>query len=207
MLDQILSLITQVYDIPALIAWGGYTILFAIIFAETGLLIGFFLPGDSLLISAGLFAALGQLDIFILLIVLIPAAIIGDAVGYTIGARLGSRLYSRKDSFFFRKKHLIAAKAFYDKHGGKTIILARFIPVIRTFAPVVAGAAGMTYKHFATYNIIGATLWVGGVTLLGYFLGGVVPDLEHNILYLVGAVIVLSLVPVALEYLKMRRNG
>jgi len=205
MLDQLSSLILQVYDIPALIAWGGYTVLFLIIFAETGLLIGFFFPGDSLLISAGLFAALGRLDLVTLLVLLIPAAIIGDAVGYTIGARLGARLYRKKDSFFFRKKHLAAAKAFYEKHGGKTIILARFVPVIRTFAPVVAGAAGMTYKQFAAYNVIGGVLWVGGVILLGYFLGGIVPDLEHNILYLVVTVVVLSLVPVALEYLKMRR--
>src|SRR3989344_1310802 len=139
MLEFFSNFIHSVYDVPALIAWGGYTVLALIIFAETGLMFGFFLPGDSLLITAGLFAATGQLDFLMLNLILVPAAILGDALSYLIGSKLGKALYDRPDSVFFRRSHLLKAKAFYEKHGGKTIIMARFVPVVLTFAPVVAG--------------------------------------------------------------------
>lgn len=205
MLDQITALVLKVYDIPALIAWAGYAGLAFIVFAETGLFFGFFLPGDSLLISAGLFAAAGHLDILLLNAILIPAAIVGDAVGYAFGSRFGRKLYERKDSFFFRRSHLMRAKAFYEKHGGKTIVLARFVPVVRTFAPIVAGVAEMPYSKFASYNIFGGILWVAGTTLLGYFLGRVIPDIEKHLLIIIGVVIVLSFLPVVKEYWKERK--
>ncbi len=205
MLDYLTGLFLKFYDIPALIALGGYVGLALIVFAETGLMVGFFLPGDSLLITAGLFAALGQLDIVLLNAILIPAAVLGDAFGYWFGSRVGRRLYERKDSFFFRRSHLLHAKAFYEKHGGKTIVLARFVPVVRTFAPIVAGVAEMPYSKFAPYNIFGAILWVGGTTLLGFSLGRVIPDIEKHLLIVIGVVIVLSFLPVFKEFWEERK--
>ena len=178
--------------------------MFVIVFAETGLLIGFFLPGDSLLVTAGLFAATGQLDIVQLNLALMVAAILGDATGYWIGYRAGMAIYSRPDSFFFRRKHLNAAHQFYEKHGGKTIIIARFMPIIRTFAPVVAGAGTMSYRRFATYNVIGGIGWVASMTLTGYFLGRAVPDLDKHLHLVVAAVIFLSLLPGIIAYLRER---
>ncbi len=175
-----------------------------IVFAETGLLIGFFLPGDSLLVIAGTFAAKGELNILWLNLALIAAAILGDATGYWIGFRAGKAIYSRPDSFFFRKRHLMAAHDFYEKHGGKTIIIARFMPIIRTFAPVVAGAGTMSYPRFATYNVVGGAGWVASMTLAGYFLGKAVPDLDRHIHLVVAAVIFLSLLPAIIAYLKAR---
>lgn len=206
MIEPITAFISQLYDIPALIRTVGYVGLAFIIFAETGLFFGFFLPGDSLLVSAGLFAATGQLNIALLLVILVPAAIIGDAVGYTFGARVGKSLYNRKSSMLFRREHLEAAKAFYDKHGGKTIVLARFVPVIRTFAPIVAGAAEMPYHTFFMFNALGGALWVGGMLLLGFFLGSVIPDIEKNVLIVVAIVVAISLIPVVLEWYKMRHK-
>ncbi|MFH0971995.1 MAG: VTT domain-containing protein [Candidatus Micrarchaeota archaeon] len=206
MLDQIGALLNQIYDVKAIIQWGGYAALVFIVFAETGLMIGFFLPGDSLLVTAGLFAATGVLDIWTLLFLLIPAAIIGDAVNYYIGKKLGTALYERKDSRFFRKAHLLKAKAFYDKHGGKTIVLARFVPVVRTFAPTVAGVSGMSYPAFAMYNILGAILWVGSMTGIGYFLGNTVPDIEKNIIFVIAIVIFLSFLPAIYELWKHGRK-
>ncbi len=206
MFEQLADLIRQVYDIPSIIAWGGYGILAAIIFAETGLMFGFFLPGDSLLVTAGLFAATGQLDFLMLNLILVPAAIIGDALGYFIGSRMGKTLYSRPDSFFFRRSHLLKAKAFYEKHGGKTIIMARFIPVVRTFAPVVAGVAEMPYLRFASFNIIGGLLWVVGLTSIGYGLGRVIPNLEKYLYILVAIVILLSFTPVFYEWWKEHKK-
>ena len=180
MLDLIQSFFKTLYNVPELIRWGGMIGLVAIVFAETGLMIGFFLPGGSLLVTAGLFAAKGDLNIVWLNLALIPAAIAGDAVGYWIRYRAGKALYSRPNSFLFRREHLIAAHSFYEKHGGKTIIIARFMPIFRTFAPVVAGAAEMTYRRFAVFNITGGVLWVLSMTLTGYFLGLAVPDLEAH---------------------------
>lgn len=187
-----------------LIAWGGYIVLFIIIFAETGLLIGFFLPGDSLLVTAGLLASAGMLDIVWLNALLIPAAIIGDATGYMIGYRSGKRLLNRPDSRFFKRSHVEKTQEFYAKHGGKTIVLARFVPLVRTFAPVVAGIAQMPYKEFALYNVFGGIFWIASTTLLGYFLGNLIPDIEKYLHYVIGAVILLSLLPVIIEVLKAR---
>ena len=207
MLDLIQSFFKTLYNVPELIRWGGMFGLILIVFAETGLMIGFFLPGDSLLVTAGLFAAKGDLNIVWLNVSLILAAIIGDAVGYWIGYRTGKALYSRPNSFFFRREHLIKTHEFYEKHGGKTIIIARFMPIFRTFAPVVAGAAEMTYRNFATYNIAGGILWVTSMTLTGYFLGLAVPDLEKHIHIVVAVVIFLSLLPALIAWGKAKLDA
>jgi membrane-associated protein len=187
---------------------GGYIALFLIIFAETGLLIGFFLPGDSLLVTTGLLIATGVVDlnIYFLNVLLIAAAIIGDALGYYIGKKMGHKLYDKPDGKIFKKEHIIKTHEFYEKHGGKTIIIARFIPIVRTFAPVVAGAADMTYKKFATYNIIGGVLWITSTTFLGYILGNTIPNITSYLHYIIGAVIILSILPPIIEILKERKK-
>jgi membrane-associated protein len=149
----------------------GYLGVFAIIFAESGLFFGFFLPGDSLLLTAGLLASRGLMNIWILLIILPIAAILGDNVGYWFGKKTGPRIFNRENSRLFKRKNLLAAKAFYDKHGGKTLVIARFMPFIRTFVPIVAGAVEMEYRKFFTWNVVGGILWGVGVTLVGYFIG------------------------------------
>jgi membrane-associated protein len=159
------------FDLEQLILTVGYVGLFAIVFAESGLFFGFFLPGDSLLLTAGLLASRGLLDIAILLAILFPAAVLGDTVGYWFGAKVGPPLFKREESLFFKPKNLMAAKAFYDKHGGKTITLARFMPFVRTFAPIVAGAVKMEYRRFLFFNLLGGVVWAIGMTLLGYYLG------------------------------------
>jgi len=210
-LDLIKELVTDffrtVYNVPELIRLGGLLGLVLIVFAETGLMVGFFLPGDSLLVTAGLFAAKGDLDIVWLNVALIAAAIVGDATGYWIGYRTGKALYSRPNSFFFRREHLIKTHEFYERHGGKTIIIARFMPIVRTFAPVVAGAAEMTYRRFALYNVVGGIGWVLSMTLTGYFLGRAVPDLEQHIHIVVAVVIGLSLLPALIAWLKAKMNA
>ena len=208
MVELIQDLFRTLYNVPELIRIGGLLGLTIIVFAETGLLVGFFLPGDSLLVTAGLFAAKGDLDIVWLNVVLILAAIVGDAVGYWIGLRAGKALYNRPNSFFFRREHLIKTHEFYEKHGGKTIIIARFMPIVRTFAPTVAGAAAMTYRKFAAYNVVGAILWVMSMTLTGYFLGQIFGEvLERNIHVLVAVVIFLSLLPAIIAYLREKAKG
>jgi membrane-associated protein len=194
-LELIQELFRRLYNVPELIRMGGLVGLAAIVFAETGLMVGFFLPGDSLLVTAGLFAAKGDLNIVWLNLVVMAAAIAGDATGYWIGRRAGHALYSRPNSFFFRKQHLVKTHEFYEKHGGKTIVIARFVPIIRTFAPVVAGAAEMTYRQFAIYNVFGGLGWVLSMTLSGYFLGRAVPDIDKHIHIVVAVVIFLSLLP------------
>jgi membrane-associated protein len=203
---DIIAMITTPEGFREMIAWGGYIVLFVIVFAETGLLIGFFLPGDSLLVTAGLLASTDAfgLNIGVLNALLIPAAIIGDAVGYSIGLRSGKRLLARPDSRLFKREHLEKTQAFYDKHGGKTIVLARFVPLVRTFAPVVAGLARMPYRTFAMFNITGGVLWIASTTLLGYFLGRSIPDIEKYIHYVIGVVILLSLIPIVIEFVKHR---
>lgn len=185
--------------------------LFFIIFAETGLAVGFFLPGDSLLVVAGLFAAAGKLNIFVLLISLFIAGILGDLVGYLTGRRMGKTIFSRPKSRIFNPSHLIKAQKFYEKYGGKTIILARFVPIVRTFAPIVAGAAEMPYRNFAIYNIFGSFLWIFSMLLAGYFLGGIVETafgikLDEHIDKVVIVVVLLSIVPMIVEYWKARRE-
>lgn len=191
-------------DVQGLIQAGGYVGLAIIVFVETGLMVGFFLPGDSLLVTAGLFAAKGDLNIVYLNVLLIACAILGDATGYYIGKKLGPALFRREDSFFFKKKHLIATHDFYERHGGKTIIIARFVPVIRTFAPVVAGIAGMSYRRFALFNVVGGIGWVVSMTMLGYTLVKAFPGIEKHIEIVILVVIFLSLLPGIIEFAKAR---
>jgi membrane-associated protein len=191
-------------DVHYLVGAFGYPGLFAIIFAETGLFLGFFLPGDSLLVTAGIFAAKGDLNIFILLILLFAAATLGNLTGYLFGQKFGKRLFSRDDSILFHKKHLTNAHAFYEKHGGRAIVLARFVPIIRTFAPIVAGIADMSFQTFMTFNIIGSLLWAVGLTLLGFFLGKLIPDKLFEPLIL--AVVLLSLLPAIYEMTKTKEK-
>ena len=206
MIEQLLALIHSIYSIPDLIGWGGYVVLFLIIFAETGLFVGFFLPGDSLLITAGIFAAAGKLDIAVLSVSLVAAAIIGDSVGYHFGHKVGRRLFERDSSRVFKKKHILKAKSFYDRHGGMTIVFARFVPIIRTFAPIVAGTAEMPYRRFASFNIIGGVAWVLTMLFAGYFIGATVPDIGNNIGIVVIVVVALSLVPAIFEYARHKKN-
>ncbi|MBP9825538.1 MAG: VTT domain-containing protein, partial [Thermoanaerobaculia bacterium] len=167
-----MHLLFSVEGLTQLIQWGGLAGLTAIIFAETGLLIGFFLPGDTLLLTAGLLsAATGKPDLGMMLVVLSIAAIVGDSTGYLIGKKAGPALYRRQDSRFFKQAHLQRAKAFYEHWGGITIVLARFVPVVRTFAPMVAGIAGMNYRRFVIFNVFGGILWIVSMTLVGYFFG------------------------------------
>jgi membrane-associated protein len=197
--------IDLIRDPGELIRWGGYPALAVIIFLETGALV-FFLPGDSLLVMAGVYAAKGDLSIWALNGLLIPLAILGDAVSYTIGARAGPHLFNKPRSRFFKPEHLHAAHAFYEKHGGKAIILARFMPLVRTFVPVVAGVAQMSYRRFAMYNVVGAAAWVLSMTLIGYGLGNSVPHLDRHIEKVIVVVVFLSLVPGFVEYWRVRRR-
>ena len=192
----------KLQDIRALVAWAGYVGLFIIVFAETGLLIGFFLPGDSLLFTAGLFAAQGLFNIYELNVLLIIAAISGDAVGYYIGKKGGRALYAREDSRFFKRKYLLMTKEFYEKYGGFTIVAARWMPFARTFAPVVAGIAEMPYAKFATYNIIGGISWVSSMTFAGYFLGQTFPWVTENLEIVILIILFLSVLPGILKYLQ-----
>lgn len=200
------GLVGGAYSLDDLIRWGGYVVLFAIVFTETGLLIGFFLPGDSLLITAGIVAAAGGLNIWWLNVVLIVAAITGDSVGYAIGVRLGPRLFTRPQSLLFNPRHIERTRVFYERHGPKTIVIARFVPIVRTFAPVVAGVGQMEYRRFIFYNVAGGIGWVTSMTWAGYGLGRVIPNLGSYIHLVVGIVIVLSVIPIVIEILKERRR-
>ena len=202
-LRELLSFLT---DPQQLIRWGGYVGLFAIVFTETGLMFGFFLPGDSLLVTAGLFASKGDLDILLLNALLIVAAITGDATGYLIGRRMGPALYRRGDSRFFRRSHLIKTRLFYEKHGGKTIVIARFVPIIRTFAPVVAGVAGMQYRRFALFNVFGGIGWVVSMTMIGFLLGRMIPNIDKHIEIVILTVIAISFIPAVIHSWKERKE-
>jgi membrane-associated protein len=191
-------------DVQGLIQAFGYLGLAIIVFTETGLMIGFFLPGDSLLVTAGLFAAKGDLNIVYLNLLLITCAILGDATGYYIGKKLGPALFRREDSFFFKKKHLVATHEFYEKHGGKTIIIARFVPIVRTFAPVVAGMANMPYSRFALFNIVGGIGWVFSMTMIGYLLIKMFPNIEKHIHIVIVIVIFLSILPGIIEFIRAK---
>ncbi|CAN5524972.1 VTT domain-containing protein [soil metagenome] len=192
-------------DLEHLIRTVGYVGMFCIIFAETGLLIGFFPPGDSLLFTAGFLASQDYLNIWILVPVCFIAAIVGDAVGYQIGNRFGRQLFSREESRFFKPKYLLQAQAFFDLHGGKAIILGRFMPIVRTFVPVIAGAATMKYRQFAIFNIAGGALWAIGVTVAGYFLGKTIPSVDKYLLPIIVLILVVSLAPSAIHV--WRENG
>jgi membrane-associated protein len=194
------------FDLETLIRTIGYVGLFAIIFAESGLLIGFFLPGDSLLFTAGFVASQGYLDIRLLVPLCFIAAITGDAVGYAFGHTIGRRLYERPDSRLFRREHLLQTEAFFAKHGGKAIVLARFMPVVRTFTPIVAGMGAMRYARFTLFNLIGAFLWAIGLSVAGFFLGSVIPDVDRYLLPIIALIIVVSIAPSAFHIWKANRN-
>lgn len=194
-------------DVRGLVQAGGYIALAIIVFTETGLMVGFFLPGDSLLVTAGLFAAKGDLNIVWLNVLLMTCAILGDATGYFIGWKLGPALFKKEDSLLFKKKHLIATHEFYERHGGKTIIIARFVPIVRTFAPVVAGMANMSYRRFAMFNIIGGIGWVFSMTMIGYLLVTLFPATEKHIEKVIIIVILVSLLPGLIEWWRQRSRA
>ncbi|MBA2565722.1 MAG: VTT domain-containing protein [Gemmatimonadetes bacterium] len=206
-IDSITHLLHRIYDVEHWIRVGGLLALTVIVFAETGLLAGFFLPGDSLLVTAGLFAATGVLDLWSLLVVLSVAAIVGDSVGYWFGAKSGPRVFRREDSLFFNRKHLITTKEFFDKHGPFTIVIARFMPIIRTFAPVVAGVGRMRYGRFLAYNVFGGILWIWSLTLLGYFLGKVIPDVGRYVHLIIAVVVLASIAPGIIKLVQTRRSA
>ena len=205
-MEFLFGLLTGAQSLDALIRWGGYVLLVAIVFTETGLLIGFFLPGDSLLITAGLVSAAGVLNIWWLNVLLIPAAIVGDSVGYAIGAKIGPRLFTREKSWLFNPRHVVRTRDFYARYGAKTIVIARFVPIVRTFAPVVAGVAQMYYPRFLLYNVAGGVGWVVSMTWAGYLLGSAVPNIDRHIHIIVLIVIVLSVIPIGVEILRERRR-
>ncbi len=203
------DLFHQLTDVRQLVQAGGYVGLTVIIFAETGLLIGFFLPGDSLIVTAGLLSAQPQfgLHVWLLGLLLTIAAIIGNSAGYAIGKYSGPRLFTRDDSLLFKKKHLIRAHDFYQKHGGKTLVLARFMPIVRTFVPVVAGMAEMDYKSYTAYNVLGAVLWIWSMLFIGFVLGRYIPGVEHHIEKVIIAVIIVSLLPGLISWRRERARA
>lgn len=196
-LDKHLALLTAEYGV-----WT-YAILFLVVFAETGLVVTPFLPGDSLLFAAGAVCALGSMDVGTLIVLLSVAAILGDSVNYAVGSTLGHRILA-KGSRFIKQEHINKTHAFYEKHGGKTIVFARFIPIVRTFAPFVAGIGSMQYRSFAIYNIVGGIVWVVSFSLLGYFFGGL-PFVKQNFTFVVVAIVILSILPAVYEAMKTRR--
>jgi membrane-associated protein len=194
------------FDITALIKSLGYIGVFAAVFAESGLLVGMFLPGDSLLFTAGFLASQGILNFPLLLVITFVAAVAGDTTGYITGKRYGHKVFKKDDALFLNKKHIERSEAFYAKHGGKTLILARFTPVVRTIAPILAGVGKMTYRKFFIFNLIGAFLWAVGVTSLGYFLGNVIPDVERYIIPGVIIIVAVSIIPSMLHFLRDVEN-
>ncbi len=204
-----MDLIRKIMDVQAIIQWGGILMICIIVFAETGLFVGFFLPGDSLLVTAGIFAASGHLNLMWLLILGCLCAVAGDQVGYLIGRSAGHALYKRDDSMFFKKKHLQKARDFYEKYGGKTIVIARFVPIVRTFAPAVAGAAEMNYRRFVSFNVFGGILWVCSTVLLGFFMGRWigVERVNKYIHVIIIVVVFLSILPGIIEFLRARAKS
>lgn len=194
------------FDLTALIKSAGYLGLFGIVFAESGLFIGFILPGDSLLFTAGFLASQGYLNLFFLIVILFAGAVLGDNFGYNFGKRVGPKIFTREDSFIFHKDNLERAQIFYGQYGAKAIVLARFVPIVRTFAPILAGVGRMKYSVFLFYNIIGAVLWVIGITMSGYILGNIVPDADRYILPIVIVIIIVSVSPVVFKFLKKRKK-
>jgi membrane-associated protein len=208
-MDRLLELFQLLRDVPELIRIAGFLGITIIIFTETAFFFGFFLPGDSLLVTAGLLSATGVFDVsvFKLGLVLNIAAVVGDAVNYWIGRATGPRIFVREDSLFFRKKHVERAHAFYEKYGAKTIVLARFVPIVRTFAPLVAGVAGMNYRIFTTFNVLGGTLWIWSMLFTGYYLGRFVPGIDRHIELVIIVVIFLSILPGIISWWRERRRA
>ncbi len=193
-------------DLIELIKAVGYAGLFAIVFAETGLFLGFFLPGDSLLFVAGFLASQGFFSVLILILLIFIAAVTGNMAGYEFGRRIGPRIFNKEDSLLFKKEHIVRTQRFYEKYGGKTIMIARFMPIVRTFAPILAGVANMRYRTFFAYNVAGAALWVAGLILLGYFLGNLVDDVDKYLLPIVLVIIVLSFLPGFIHFYQERKE-
>ena len=205
-MQSLLDLFHQLTDVQQIVRLGGYVGLTAIIFAETGLLVGFFLPGDSLLVTAGLLSSQPQfgLNIWLLGALLTVAAIVGNSAGYAIGWYTGPKLFTRDDSLLFKKRHLFRAHQFYEKHGGKTLVIARFMPIVRTFVPVVAGLGRMPFRAYTAYNVLGAVLWIWSMLFIGYFLGRYIPGVEHHIERVILVVIFLSLLPGIVSWARER---
>jgi membrane-associated protein len=198
--DRLIQLLSPLFN-----SWLGYALLFAIVFSETGLLVGFFLPGDSLMFLVGAVAGAGNLNMFAVNIVLMIAAIAGDSFGYALGRRTGPAIFSRPDSRWFRREHVDRTHAFYEKYGGKTIVYARFVPIVRTFAPFIAGVAKMNYGRFISFNIFGGIGWVFGMTMLGYLLGGV-PIVKQHLEKVILLIILISVLPMIIEGVKAYRK-
>ncbi|MBI4596096.1 MAG: VTT domain-containing protein [Candidatus Tectomicrobia bacterium] len=206
-MDFVVDILARIYNVEDIIRWGGIAMISAIIFTETGLMLGFFLPGDSLLVSAGIFVAAGHLNLYTLLIIVSLSAVVGDQLGYYIGRKTGQALFTKEDSLLFKRSHILRARLFYERYGGKTIVLARFIPIIRTFAPVVAGVGQMNYRRFVSYNIFGGILWVFAMVLGGYLLGTSVPNINKHIHIVIAIVIFLSIMPGIIELLRSRKKA
>lgn len=202
--EGLLHFMAQFHDVVPLIKTVGYIGITVIVFAESGLLIGFFLPGDSLLFTAGFLASQDYLNIWVLCLLSFVAAVAGDSVGYAFGRSVGPRLFKREDSILFHKKYLQAAEEFYEKNGPKTIVIARFMPIVRTFAPIVAGIGKMKYRTFLSYNIIGGAVWGVGVPLLGYTLGSIIPDIDQYLLPIIVFIIFISIAPGIFHILRAR---
>ncbi len=194
------------FDLIPLIEAAGYVGLFAIIFAESGLFFGFFLPGDSLLFTAGFLSSQGFMNIYVLIPLLFIAAVVGDNVGYAFGYRLGPKIFTDQKSFFFKKDYIDKTEAYFKKYGGNTIVVARFVPVVRTFAPIMAGVGKMNYRQFLIYNLVGGLLWAVGLTVLGYFLGNTVPNIDKYIIPIVLAIVGVSFIPPIWQFLKIGRK-
>ncbi len=194
------------FSLTAIIQFVGYPGLFATVFLESGVFFGFFLPGASMLFTAGLLASQGFFNVWILIPLLTIAAILGDNVGYWFGAKVGVRLFLRPDSRFFHHEHLEQAKVFYERHGFLAIVLARFVPIVRTFTPIVAGIVRMRYRTFLIYNIMGALAWASGVTFIGYYLGGKIPGIERFLTPIIILIIIATCIPLVLEFLKQRKK-
>jgi membrane-associated protein len=205
-MDELRELFANLRDLPALIKWAGYFGMTAIVFAETGLLIGFFLPGDSLLVTAGLVSARGLLNVYILGAMLNVAAALGNSFGYLIGHMTGPKIFTREDSLMFNKKNVFRAQAFYARHGRKAIVLAQFIPIIRTFSPVIAGVGQMPYRQFVLISVIGTIVWVWSMLFTGYFLGTYIPGIDKHIEVLVLTVIFVSVLPALISWWREKRK-
>ena len=206
-MDTLLDWLHKIRDVRGIIAWGGYVGLTGIIFAETGLLIGFFLPGDSLIVTAGLLAATtGVFNVYLLGLLLTVASVIGNTVGYAIGKATGPRLFTRENSLLFNKKHLYRAREFYERHGGATVIIARFMPIVRTFVPVVAGMAQMDYRRYTLYNLIGGVAWIWSMLFIGYFLGRYIPGVDQHIELVIVLVVLVSFTPGIIGWLRARKG-
>jgi membrane-associated protein len=206
--DAILHFLHALFDpegLKQLVSAGGAPLICTIVFIETGFFVGFFLPGDSLLVTAGILAAGNLIPLKWLLLPVMLCAILGDQIGYWIGRAAGTALYRREDSFFFRRSHLQRAHDFYEKYGGRAVILARFVPIVRTFCPPVAGAANMPYLRYLTYDIFGGVIWVGTMIVGGYSLGRTIPNISQRIHYVILVVIFLSLLPAIISVLRARR--